>query len=113
MWSVIETSVFTRRADALLTREERAELINLLADNPEAGALVPGMGGVRKVRFAAGGQGKSGAFRVIYYAGGGFLPVLALLIYGKGEQVNPTPEQRRAILAHVSGFRIASERRKA
>ncbi len=62
MHSVLETSVFTRRADALLTREERAELISALAGNPQAGDLVPGLGGIRKMRFAAGGQGNRGAF---------------------------------------------------
>ena len=67
MHSVLETSIFTRRADALLTREERAELISALAGNPQAGDLVPGLGGIRKMRFAAGGQGKRGAFRVIWF----------------------------------------------
>jgi hypothetical protein len=63
--SVLETPIFTRRADALLTREERAALIGALAVNPLAGELVPGLGGIRKLRFAAGGKGKRSAFRVI------------------------------------------------
>jgi hypothetical protein len=57
MHSVLETSIFTRRADALLTHEERAELISVLARNPHSGDLVPGLGGIRKMRFAASGQG--------------------------------------------------------
>ncbi len=103
--SVLETSVFSRRADALLSREERANLIATLAANPLAGAVVPELGGVRKLRFAPKGRGKSGAFRVIYYVLSNDEPILALLIYGKNEQVNPTPEQTRAIMAVVTAFK--------
>jgi hypothetical protein len=65
--AVLETSIFSRRADALLSREERAELIETLARGPLAGDVIPGLGGIRKLRFAPKGRGKSGAFRVIYY----------------------------------------------
>ena len=106
MQSVLETSIFTRRADALLSREDRNRLILTLATEHQAGDLVPGLGGIRKLRFAAGGQGKRGAFRVIYYVAQPDRPVLALLIYGKNEQANPTPEQRRAMLAMIEGIKI-------
>ena len=101
MRSVLETSVFSRRADALLSVAEKAELIAMLAANPMAGDVIPGLGGIRKLRFAAGGRRKSGAFRVIYYVAPESLPILALLIYGKNEQVNPTPTQRTALLRAV------------
>lgn len=61
MHSVLETSIFTRRADALLSREERAELISELARNPFFGDLVPGLGGIRKMRFAAGAKEARGS----------------------------------------------------
>ena len=110
MHSVLETSIFTRRADALLTREERTDLISALATNPEAGDLVPGLGGIRKMRFAAGGQGKRGGFRVIWFVTTADMPVLALLIYGKNEQANPSPDQRRAMLAVVEGMKRQAQR---
>lgn len=113
MHSVLETSIFTRRADALLTREERAELVAELARNPLAGDLVPGLGGIRKMRFAAGGQGKHGAFRVIWFGAPEDMPVLALLIYGKNEQANPTPEQRKAMLAVVERMKAGRRRETA
>ena len=50
--TVVETSIFSRRADALLSREERADLIESLARDPFAGEVMPGLGGVRKLRFA-------------------------------------------------------------
>jgi hypothetical protein len=52
MHSVAETSIFTRRADALLGGEDRAALIGTLASDPMAGDLVPGLGGIRTLRFA-------------------------------------------------------------
>lgn len=79
----------------------------MLANDPLAGDLVPGLGGIRKLRFAAGGRGKSGGFRVIYYVLTDDLPILAMLIYGKNEQSNPTPEQRRALLAAVDELKRA------
>ncbi len=105
--SVAETSIFTRRADALLNREDRAALITTLAQNPQAGDLVPGLGGIRKLRFAPAGRGKSGAFRVIHYYAGADLPVLALLIYGKNEQDDINPDQRRVLLSIIDGFKAA------
>ena len=105
MHSVIETPVFTRRADALLSSEDRDALIAVLATDPQAGDLIPGLGGVRKLRFAPAGRGKSGAFRTIYYIGGEDRPVLALLLYGKNEQANLSAAQRKAIVQVVSGWK--------
>lgn len=110
MHSVLETSIFTRRADALLSQEERVALISTLASNPLAGDLIPGLGGIRKMRLAAGGQGKRGGFRVIWYVLTDNQPVLALLIYGKNEQANPTPDQRRAMLTTVQSMKQVAKR---
>lgn len=105
MHSVLETSIFTRQADALLSREDRDALILLLSVDARAGALVPGLDGIRKLRFAPAGRGKSGAFRVMYYLLDGGTPILALLLYGKNEQANPTPEQRKRFLQVVEAFK--------
>lgn len=58
--AVLETTVFSRRADALLSAEERADFIGTLARDPYAGDLMPGLGGVRKLRFAPKARGKRG-----------------------------------------------------
>ena len=112
MQSVTETSIFTRRADALLNREDRVALISTLATNPQAGDLIPGLGGIRKLRFAPSGRGKSGAFRVIHYYAGSNLPILALLIYAKNEQDNISADQRRALLALVGQHKIEARAKK-
>jgi len=55
-----ETSVFTRRVTELLPDDDYAELQRVLVDNPNAGDLIPGSGGLRKIRWAAEGRGKRG-----------------------------------------------------
>jgi len=113
MQTVVETPIFTRRADAMLSAGDRADLVALLAADPKAGAVIPGMGGIRKLRFAPEGQGKSGAFRVIYFLLDEDIPVLALLLYGKNEQVNPSPEQRKAMVQLVEKLKDAARRRSS
>ncbi len=108
MFSVLETSIFTRRADALLNRDERMNLIATLAKDPLGGDLVPGLGGIRKLRFAPSSQGKSGAFRIVYYVLNNDRPIPALLIYGKNEQANPTPDQRKSMLAAVDRLKATT-----
>lgn len=103
--AVLETSIFSRRADALLSVDDRAALIHTLARDPMAGDVMPGLGGVRKLRFAPKGQGKSGAFRVIYYVLTENQPILALLIYGKNEQSDLSPAQRKAVAALAAAMK--------
>ena len=102
MHSVAETSIFTRRADVLLGEADRAALIDRLAADPTGGDLVRELGGIRKLRFAPLGRGKSGGFRVIYYFASVNRPILALLIYAKNEQANITPQQQKALLALIA-----------
>jgi hypothetical protein len=56
----IETPTFTRMVTALLTDEEYRGLQNALLENPERGDLIQGGGGIRKLRYASQGRGKSG-----------------------------------------------------
>ncbi|WP_124077312.1 hypothetical protein [Pigmentiphaga humi] len=65
--SIAELPTYIRLADKLLSREERLALIGYLAEHPKAGTILEGAGGVRKLRWRRGGQGKSGGVRVIYY----------------------------------------------
>jgi mRNA-degrading endonuclease RelE of RelBE toxin-antitoxin system len=97
--TVVETPTFLRRASVLLSEREHAAVIDFLATNPYAGDEIVGTGGVRKIRFAAKGKGKSGGVRVIYYVVDETLPLFALLIYGKNEQGHLTPAQRERVAA--------------
>ena len=65
----IETKLFSRLVPEFLSDEEYASVQSELIDNPEAGAVIRGSGGVTKLRVAAQGRGKSDGYRVIYYLG--------------------------------------------
>ena len=112
--TVIETEAFARRADKLLNPEERDELVAFLAANPTAGDLIEGTGGVRKVRFAAKGKGKSGGVRAVHFFVPEDGPLYALLLYAKAEQADMSPAQRKAVAgaaAAVKGDLKARARR--
>lgn len=112
--TVVEMPTFIRRAEKLLTEDERQTLIRFLAENPEAGDEIQGTGGVRKVRFGAKGKGKSGGVRVIYYYFDMHNPLVAIFIYGKGEQVDLTPEQVRVVAAVATKAKaMAKAKRRA
>ena len=67
MFSFVETPLFTRLVQEYLTDEDYSRLQSQLIQNPEAGVVIRGSGGVRKLRWAAPGRGKSGGYRVIYF----------------------------------------------
>ena len=67
MFSFIETKLFTRLVQEYLTDDEYSELQWFLAAAPESGPVIPGTGGVRKLRWRAPGRGKRSGYRVIYY----------------------------------------------
>ena len=86
----IETPTFTRAVLSLFTDEEYQDLQNVLVENPESGDLIRGGGGIRKVRYAAQGRGKSGGVRVIYYWAKDKEQVYMLMIYPKSKKDNLT-----------------------
>ena len=67
MRTVAETPIFQRYATEVWSTYERERFINFIAANPEAGDLIRGSGGCRKVRWSTSGQGKSSGARVIYF----------------------------------------------
>ena len=100
-----ETSVFTRRVTELLSDDEYAELQGVLVANPNAGDVIPGSGGLRKMRWAIQGRGKRGGARVIYYHLISRDQFYMLLIYGKNEQDDLSPEQLRMLKKTVEAIR--------
>ena len=67
VFTIIETPVFSRKSERLLTNSEREDFAVFISQNPTPGSVVRASGGVRKVRWVRSGSGKSGGVRVIYY----------------------------------------------
>lgn len=105
MQTVIELETFIRSAAGLFSERERMAVIDFLAANPLAGDIIPGSGGVRKVRVPAGGKGKRGGARVIYYWYDEDNPLYALLAYGKGRKTDLTPQDAKAVAAFAEAMK--------
>jgi hypothetical protein len=100
---IVETLVFTKRIKAVLSDDEYSELQQALVINPEAGALIPGGGGLRKLRWAVPGKGKSGGLRIIYYWYASNDRIYMLFVYKKTEQEDLTNKQLAKLKEYVKG----------
>ena len=88
VYEFIETPFFTKAVLHYLTDDEYTKLQAHLNSNPEAGVVVPGSGGVRKLRWSMAGRGKRGGLRVIYYLRRKQEQIWMLTLYGKSAQEN-------------------------
>jgi hypothetical protein len=88
VFTFIESTPFERARDVYLDDDEYAELQLFMMENPEAGRVIPGSGGVRKLRWKRKGMGKRGGLRVIYFVR--YLPneFWMLTLYAKAKQEN-------------------------
>ncbi|HET7087984.1 MAG TPA: type II toxin-antitoxin system RelE/ParE family toxin [Anaerolineae bacterium] len=94
---IVETSVFTRRVLELLTDEEYRKLQAALANRPNMGTVIPGSGGLRKVRWSLPGRGKRGGVRVIYYWAVEQQQLLMLFMFAKNERDDLSPAQLKML----------------
>ena len=93
----IETNAFIRSRGGLISEDELQKLQVALLLNPETGPVIPGSGGLRKMRWAASGRGKRGGARVIYYWRNDRDQIYLLLAYAKNVQENLTPQQLKVL----------------
>lgn len=97
MQTVAEVPEYLRRSKGLLSAAEREAVVAYLSANPTAGDLIRETGGVRKLRWARGGRGKSGGVRVIYYYHSDRIPLYLLTIFAKGERANLSAEEQHEL----------------
>lgn len=109
--SVIELTGYRRRADALLSPDEREAVVDLVAYEPTCGDVIPGTGGLRKVRIGREGIGKRGGARVIYYFYNAEFPVVLMALYAKNERTDLTVRDRKALAGELKEI-MASWRKK-
>ncbi|MBY8964725.1 addiction module toxin RelE [Algiphilus sp.] len=110
----VELPAFEQRRSDYLTDGQFSDLQRMLMDNPEAGDLIQGAGGVRKLRYADSrrGKGKRGGLRVIYYWWSGGPEFWLFTLYNKDEVSDLTAAQRKAIGQRVKAEVAARSKRR-
>ena len=103
MLTVIETLLFQKQWPNYWTEEERGEFAAYIAANSEAGDVVPGSGGIRKVRWRRAGVGKSGGVRVIYFVRTVEEELVLLTLYAKSTTDNLTGAKLKEIRRVLEG----------
>jgi len=100
-----ETPEFTRHVHQYLTDDEYSTVQQVLAANPEAGDLMPGTGGFRKLRWAdvRRRKGRRGGLRIIYYLLLGDHQIWLFTLFGKGEAADLTADQKRQLRGAIEG----------
>lgn len=96
--------MYLRAARGIYSGAEQEEIVLAIAANPEAGDLMPGTGGYRKLRFARRGMGKRGGARVVYLYGGLDLPIFLITVYAKSEKGNLSKAERNALAKMAKSF---------
>lgn len=103
--TVVEVEPFSTKARQVWDEEEKLEFIGFVAHNPDAGDVMPGTGGVRKIRWARRGVGKRGGVRVVYYYHNESMPLFLLSLYSKSEKSDLRPKEKKAIRGLLEGLR--------
>ena len=103
--TVVEVEPFPSKADKVWREEERLEFITFIALNPMAGNVIPGSGGIRKVRWTRPGKGKRGGVRVIYYFHDALIPLFLLTVYSKSRKDDLSREELKAMRKLVAELR--------
>lgn len=80
-----------------MSEAEVDDATDTIAGDPQGGVVMSGTGGVRKVRLAGRGKGKSGGYRVVWWFGGTDIPVFLLAVFGKGEKDNLSQAECNAL----------------
>lgn len=101
-FEVIESSLFTRQVKELLTEDSYRKLQLYLLLNPDAGDVIPGAGGLRKLRWRLAGRGKRGGARVIYMLRSAGARIHLLFMYAKNIRADLTAQDLRSLRRLIS-----------
>ena len=110
--TIAELASFEAEARSVFTEPEYESLILFLAEQPDAGVLIPDTGGIRKLRWRARGQGKRGGARVIYYFRDLNVPDYLLAVYAKGEKLDLTEVEKRQMRRLIDRIVTANAARR-
>ncbi|HEV2100409.1 MAG TPA: addiction module toxin RelE [Stellaceae bacterium] len=108
--TVAETPTFIRQAADLWSDEELSNFVDFIARNPEVGELIPGSGGVRKIRWTRRGMGKRSGVRIVYFYHDLGMPLYLLMIYAKARRDDLSPDAKRTVEGLVARLKQACGR---
>jgi hypothetical protein len=108
MITIAETAEYRKRAEVLLPTEERTAIINHLAMHPKSGVIMQGTGGIRKLRWARPGTGKSGGIRIIYFYHDTRMPLYLITMFGKSEKDNLSRSEQNILKKLVAALVTAN-----
>jgi len=97
-------TMYARAADRLLTEQEQRAIEGHLLAVPEAGAIISGTGGVRKLRFGIGGRGKRGGVRVIYYYRATVGRIYLIMVFAKNARTDLTMHEKQELRRLVAAI---------
>ena len=95
--TVVETPAYLAAAKSVLSAGERSEVVSMVAEMPRAGVALGG--GIRKMRIARSGRGKSGGARVVYLFSDEDIPVFLLTVFAKNEKSNLGDRERKVLVS--------------
>jgi len=112
LFSFVEISLFRKRWEEIGLNDDDLRMLQLiLLENPEAGVMMQGTGGLRKIRFALQGKGKGGGARVCYVVFAEFEMIYLITAFTKDEQDNLSQEEKNILKKRIKELRDETARR--
>lgn len=99
--TIAETHSFQKKSQKILDEDELDRLKNFLSNNPQSGEIIPGLRGIRKMRWQVDHKGKSGGVRIIYLFYNASMPVFLLNIYKKSEKSDMSSKEKKILNSMV------------
>jgi hypothetical protein len=103
--SVIETDAYFSKATKIMSAEDMEAVVLMISESPAIGDVIPGSGGLRKMRIPLQGRGKRGGGRVIYWYYNAGYPAILMWAFAKNEASDLTPTQKKSLVAMSELFK--------
>jgi RelE toxin of RelE / RelB toxin-antitoxin system len=102
--SVIETDAYLSKAEKIMSAVEMEAVVLMISEGPTVGDVIPGTGGLRKLRIPLQGRGKRGGGRVIYWYYNAGYPAILLWAFAKNEASDLSPAQKKLLVVASEMF---------